>query len=818
MQPRGARDGVRDGRGSVRQRFGVSVAAAATLGLALGAATTLMAVRSAVLGSPLPYDEGDRLALVWNRLPEAGYDRLPLSDAEWSDHERELSSAGLVDAAAAFVIDRATLVGVGPPRALSVVRAEPGLLAMLSEGQAAVAQDFRGGDACVVSHRAWRQLFESDAQLVGSRIEVDGRSVRVVGVLPETVAFPPPITWQGRTTGDGLGADIFLPLAVDTGRPRSDRRLMGLVRRSEVAGVGKISRWLEESALALAETHPREHPPGLSTTSVALREQSVELVRPTLRTLTLAVALVLLVACVNVSLLLLARSVERRGETAIRAALGARRRHLVRDVLAESLGLAAAGGLVSLAVAAGSWWVLRRTTLPGLPGLARVELDVGLALSVLLLVVVCGLATGCAPAWRTLRGELSCDLKASRLSTGPGLRRLQAGLVVFELALAVMLLAVSAALVKDFVDLARTGAGFRTEGVAHVDLHLGKAGDRAVLATVMDEIRALPNVESVAASTSPPLSAGLEASAYHVDFGGFIVSSGPDLVTIHRVTPDYFRVLDLPIQGGDPPPGGVVVSSDLARRVVGGSEAVVGARLTFDDPRSAEAVWHPIHGVVGARGDRSTVRKGVGAAVYLPIAGAALPERVSLLVAGPARTGGNLEGEPESAADLPLGPLREAIWRSAPTVPVNIERLESRVEAARQQPRLAAGLLASFAALASLLAALGVHGVLAFQVARRVREMALRQALGATLHDVRRLILRQALRWAALGSGVGLLLSWLIGRLLRSLLPGFDYGVAHLGWVLLAALLVLPLAQLAARLPSGRAVAVDPVVGLRVDG
>lgn len=804
--------------GRLRRRRGLLLAVAATLGLGLGAATTLLAVRVAVLDTPLPYDVDGRLMLVWNRWLDAGYDRLPLSDAEWRDHKRALRSAGLADRASAFVLETATLLGSGEPRSLSVVRAEPDLLEVLGLEAGLKRPDaYPGDEVCVVSHRAWRDVFASDPALVGRRIDLGGISRRVIAVLPESASFPPPITWQGRTTGDGRGADVFLPLETDWKRPRSDRRLMAVVRMTLEAELGETRRELKTSAFRLVESYPKEHPPGLTTWAVSLHGQSLESALPTLRTLTLAVALVLLVACVNVSLLLLARAVERRGEVAIRAALGARRVHWVTSALMESLRLAAAAGLGALATAWVACSVIRRVELPGLPGLARVQLDSGIVLTALALAVLCGMATGLAPTWRAFRGEFSSDLKGARQTAGGSrLRGVQSALVVAELAMAVVLLAVSAVLVQDFLHLLDADPGFRHAGVAHLDLRLDPTrADGDEVARLLESVRGLPEVGQAAAATAPPLSAGLDASAYHVDFGGLIVTSGADLAVVERVTPDYFDVLGIPAQAGDlvlaqalpsnpSETRGAVVSMGLARRVVGRSgmdpTSIVGARLTLDDPRSPEATWLTIRGVSGHVHDGAV-------AVYLPMPlGEPALERLSILAAG------------QPGASIPAHSLREAIWAVDPTLPVEIEALSDRVEVALQQPRLAAILLGSFALLVAFLGAVGVHGVLTFQVARRSHEVALRQALGATLRDIRALVLRQAVHWAIWGAGVGLLLSWLIGRTLRSLVPGFQFEVGHLGLLTAAALLVLPLAWMSAWLPSHRAARVDPVRGLRVDG
>ena len=787
------------------------VAVAATLGLGSGAAATIFAVRSAVLGAPLAYDPDDRLVLVWNRLSEAGYGRLPLSDAEWLDHRRALLRSGVAERAAAFLLDGVTLLGAGQPRALTVVRAEPELLGMLTVDWS--VHGFEGDRVCVVSHRAWLEYFGSNPDLVGDSIDIDGSRHEVLGILPPEAAFPPPITWQARTTGDGLGADIFLPLSAEHKRPRGDRRLMAVARLNEKSHLGIAKRKLEESALKLAESYPREHPPGLSTTTVSLRQQSVELARPILRTLTLAVGLLLVVSCVNVSLLLLARSVERRGEVAIRAALGARRRHLVTAALAESFGLAASGGLVALVSAAWACAVIRRWELPGLPSLADVRLDAGVAWSCLALAGFCGIVTGLAPAWRIFRGELSRDLKAARTSAGAGrLGLTQASLVVVELAMAVMLLAISSVLVKDFVDLSKTDPGFRTAGISLLDVRLGSSAEDDVLDRLLVALQDLPEADQAAAAMSPPLSAGLEASAFHLDLGGTIVSSGSELAVIHRVTSDYLRVLEIPITAGADRPGdGVIVSADLARRMATDPQAVIGARLTLEDPRDPDATWFPIRGLAGGPAsvrarDSAAADAGARTDIYLALGESAEPDRISLLVSG------------RAAVPLPARELREAIWRVDPSLPVSAEDLSSRLDDARSQPRVAATLLVSFAGLASFLATVGVHGVLAFQVARRGREVALRQALGATLSDIRQQVVGQSIRWAALGAGAGLLLSWICGRLLRSLLPGFRFDTSHLAPLLLAAVLVLPLAWLAAWLPARRAAQVDLVAGLRADG
>ncbi|MCG8458772.1 MAG: ABC transporter permease, partial [Holophagales bacterium] len=655
----------------LRRQAGPAAVAVVTLGLGLGAVVTLTGVRAALLDRPSPFPDGHRLVLLWGSLPAAGYDRLPLSDADLEDYRRSDALGSM----AAFTVESSILAGAGAPREVSVARVEPDLFRVLgasfalgdcehfpiagrAESGAFSECGWAAADAAVISHRLWIAAFRGDPGVLGRPVELDGRRLRVAGVLAAESAFPPPISWQGRTVGDGRGAEIFVPLAVDPSRPRSDRHLLAVARLREDLSLGATNRWLADAALRLAETHPRSNPPELSAFALPLHTQAIEILRGPLRLLGLAGGLLLLVACTNVAQLTLARSVARSDELALRAALGADSRRLSAQLTSEGLALALLGGGLGTLAAWGATRAIARLELPGVPYLADVGIDAGILLSALGASVVSAVLFALLPAIYVASGDLSASLKcAGRATAGSGIRRLQSALVISELALAVALLAAAALLAQDFWQLASTDPGFRTRGLYEARLRCaadppGANGfDPPILHDLLGRLEADPGVESAALATSLPLTSGLDGSRFTVEGREGESAGRLDLAVVRRVSARYFETLGIPlVEGralGDGEPASAVVVSRLLARRYWPARSALGRRLTFDDPRSPDARWLEVAGVASdvAEGD---LRRSDGTVVYLPL----LPSETS-----PYRPSAASLGEPSRAGET--GPATE---------------------------------------------------------------------------------------------------------------------------------------------------------------
>jgi predicted permease len=673
-------------------------------------------------------------------------------------------------------------------------------------------EDVAGADDVVVlSHSLWLRRFGGRSDAIDETVMMNERPRRIVGVMPPDFAFPDPTT------------QFWVPTAPseDQRTSRGSLWLQAIARLRPAVAPQQAQADLARINAGMQERYPEEK--GFGVNVVAYREHMVGAIRPAILVLLGAVGFVLLIACANVANLLLARASARGREMALRAAIGAGRGRLMRQLVTESLTLAVLGGAAGLLLARVGLRALLAMAPHDLPRLQQIAIDGGVLAFTVAITVITGLAFGLAPAFHVARAEVSSALKeGGRSATRSGLRARRA-LVVGEVAAAVMLLVGAGLLIRSFLSLLDVDLGFRTEGVLTGRVSLDRARYRAearpdddprpdvsteLFRELLERADALPSVEGAAATTSLFLSATPNSTIFTIEGRPAPEPEDRVEVPVDAVTDNYFRVLEIPLLAGrffdrrDSPdaPDVVIVNRTMADRFFPGEEAI-GRRIRYGDA-SSQAPWMTIVGVVA-----DTRRTGFDAVVrpetYLPHAQA--PARTMQLLI---RTDGR------SAGVIPE--LRGILRTLDPAVPLHDPRPIVEVVAdMTAQRRLNTTLMTVFAALAVLIAAVGIYGVVAYSVERRTRELGVRAALGAATGDAVRLVLGEGLAMAGVGLLLGLIGAAVLARAITSLL----YGVSAADPMAFAisAASAIATTVLACLLPARRAARVDPAAALRAE-
>jgi putative ABC transport system permease protein len=795
---------------ALRRAPGFATAAILTLALGIGANTAIFSVVNGVLLRPLPFPDDDRLVWVWGRSPLREYSNLSFPD--FVDFREQVGAFERLSAVTAFTPLVNLTAGDRPEQVQGTLVAadffetlgvRPALGRGLGPGDERVALPA----AAVLSHDLWRRRFGADPAVVGRSVGLDGRSVTVVGVMPPGFRFP-------------SGAEIWLPApALAAGMQVRRAHFMGGIGRLR-PGVSLQETQAEAAAVAarLAALHPDSNT-GWSVRLAPLRESIVGDTRPALLLLMAAVGFVLLIACANVANLLLARGAARARELSIRAALGAGRGRLLGQSLLESGLLALGGGALGVLLAAWGVDALRSLAPADLPRIEEVTLDGAILGYALLASLLAAALSGLPFALQAARADLHGALREGGHAPAVAVRRrLRSALVVSEVALSVVLLAGAGLLIRSFSRLTRVDPGFETGGTATARIQLvesryGEPGRRAALVDeLLRRLAALPGVEAAGAATELPLS-GQNNDTYFVIEGQAPAGPGGTLdANMRRVSPGYFRALGVPLLRGRGlserdragAPGAVVVNEPFAHSYFPDGEPL-GRRLVIDlgQPFPAEIV-----GVVGGMRHHA-MESAAPPEMYLAYAQAPA-SWLNLVVRGRGAGAGDHSGaEPAIAAEV-----RATLAAIDPEQPVGPFRpMETLVASSLAPSRFRTLLLGTFAAMALVLAAIGLHGVLAFLVSRRTREIGIRMALGARRADIVALVLEEGARLVLPGLALGLVGAVVLGRALSSLL----FGVGPLDpatFCLIPAVLAL-VAGVASYLPARRAARVDPAVALR---
>jgi predicted permease len=775
-----------------------AVIAILTMALGIGANTAIFSVINGVLLKPLPFSEPDRLMRVYATY-QGGISN-SMSAPNFVDIR---NGTTLFEDVAAFSFGASySLTGTGEPLRIRGSNVTAGLFRILRVtpqlGRTFTDEDDVAGASPVVilTDRLWRERFEADPGVLGATLSIDGVTHTVVGVLPTDFTFR-------------SNAQLWLPYAWDpTDMPQRGSRFLQVVGRlsGEAAADAAVAE-LEAIFAPLVELYPEANT-DRGVTAVPLRDWVVHSSRRTqLWILGGAVGLVLLIACVNVANLMLARAEARIREIAVRAALGAGRGRLFRHFVTESVIVSALGGLVGLL---GAYWGVRALiTVFGsfVPRSAEVSID-GAVLSFALAVsILTGLAVGLVPALLSDSGNMFENLKdGSRTASGGG-SRMRRVLVVAEVALALMLVTSAGLLLKSLwriqqVDLGIAGDELLTASFELVDASYPEDSDVEAFASVLlDEIRTLPGVAGVAAGNRVPFMPGnLNVTGVHPIGDPNVIAS---FVEIRYVTPGFFSVLGIPLLSGrdvsdrdgpDSPPV-VIVNQTLALQLFQG-----------DDPigRTLELGWGVQPEIVGVAGDVKEFGpdKRTPPAMYWPLDFWGAARFLTLAV----RT----TGDPITLVPA----IRQAVRRLDPDLPLfDVAPMSTLASRTFGDRKFVISLLGCFAALALVLGAVGIYGVMSYTVEQRTREVGVRLALGASRSAVLRLVISQGVKLALIGLGIGAIGAFVLRQIMENLLFEVS-GSDPLTYIAVAALLAM-VAAMACYLPARRAASVDPLKALR---
>jgi putative ABC transport system permease protein len=797
---------IRHGCRVLQRSPGFAAAALVTLALGIGATSAIFSVVRTVMLEPLPYRDPDRLVTVWetNRGGAVRNGIAVSNFVEWRERTRTLDHLGMVGPAGLTIMldGHAGNVG-GLTLSASVFRAigvQPAL------GRAYTAEEDAGQTLIILSHEFWQRRLNGRSDVLGLTLPTGAGPRTVIGVMP------PAFTVVGQK------ADFLIPYGQTTEQLRVYQGRGGSYAIGRLRdGVSFDAAFREMRGIyADLEKEQPQYNARRTVMCFGVQEQMVGELRPALLTLVGAVVLVLLVACVNVANLLLARSAAREREVGVRAALGAGRGRLVRQMLTESLVLAAAGGIAGLGVAA--WCHRGLLALVGdripIPRLDQVSLDLPVVAFSLTVALATGIVFGIVPAFVSTSTAGAALREGGRHGGGPRLHRVLSSLVVAEVALSLVLLAGAGLLMRSLVKLQSTDTGFRIEGILTMGVGLPASRYDNPKATnffrdALSRISALPGVESAAGAACLPIGGQcIGTSFWRADrptpADGQLPSSH-----VRPITPGFFKTLGIPqVSGRDFTDSDTIDSMPVA--IVGqtlvreqyGSEDPIGRRLRVNFAHTngrRDTEWT----VVGVVGDIKASLDGT--------------PRPTIYVPRTQRTGGGMQFFLRASQDpASLGPSAMSVIRGMEAeAPIDVRTLEDVVGATIARPRAISVLVGVFALVALALAAVGVFGVMAYSVKARTQEIGVRMALGASSSSVFRLVIGQALRLVLIGVVVGLVAAGTLTRLLERLL----FQVEPLDpWTFAGSALVLFLvATVASYVPARRGMRMAPTDALRAN-
>jgi len=792
---------------------GFTIVAIVTLALGIGANTAIFSVVNGVVLRPLPYPNAESIVQIWTTVRGGTKDNHSAADfLELKRNNRTLA------AMAGYRDDAITIAPSGgePVRVTGVlVTAEYfdvfGVVAERGRTFSGRTDATPGEPLVVLSHGAWAQQLGADERVVSSRVRVNGVPHTVVGVMPETFDYP-----EGAKVWVLSPKPVPLPPIDVPGELLESREVhyfLALGRLKPGISLAQASADLT----AIAEDEARRLPQSNAGRGVGLeplQESIVGDVREALFVLLGAVGVVLLVACANVASLLVARASGRQREIAVRTALGATRGRIVRQLVTESLVLGAAGGVVGLL--AGSWAVaLLLKVLPdGIPRAQMIGLDARVALAATGMSLVSALFFGLAPALQASRQERSSALREADRGATSGRRRARtrAALVVIEIALTLVLLVSAGLLVNSFVRLQRVDPGFRTEQVMLVGLPLPQTrypdGKRqtAFYQRVLDSVQHREEIQAAAILFPSPIHGRNASGTFTIEGRPITNRTERPFANIGSVSSDYFRTLAIPVLQGrsfmdqdrEPAPPVAIVNSTFVRKYLPGEKAI-GMRVRFGDDGDD---WITIVGIVGDSRNLG-LERAPAPLLYFPA------DRFPLAFMS---LGVRTAAPPATVASI----VRAAVKEIDPELPVDrLVPLQEVLQESIAEPRFRTLLLGTFAAMALVLAAVGLYGLISYTVALRTREIGIRVALGAQSRQVVLPILREGLTLAVVGVAVGLAAAAAAARLLSSFL--FEIGPTDPLTFAVVAALLLAVALLASYIPSRRALGVDPITALRTE-
>ncbi len=788
---------------------GVMVVVVLTLALGIGLNVAIFTLVNTVLLHPLPYKDSDRLVQIWGQMLSRNipFHNVPYPDVvDWKNQNHSFESVSACSQAAL------NLTNHGEPRRLACLRVNAGFFSMvgvpLLHGREFLPEeDVPGGRrVAVMDHALWQQAFGADPKVVGQSVTLDGASYEVVGILP--AGF--------RIRGN---MDMYLPLAAHSVRvPHTPVATVGVYARLKP---GATLRSAQADMDTISSRLDKQYPGGIPRTVRVwgLREFMVQNVRLSLWILMGAVAFVLLIACANVANIMLARAGVRRQEMALRAALGAERGRIARQILNENIILSLAGGLLGIILARWAVTAVVKTHATGYPLLRNASIDLTVIAFTIVLSIVTGLLFGTVPAMamarQATRSVLQDWLKdaSHSVSTGRSGSRTRSVLVVCEVALALMLLITAALLIRSFLRLQQVDPGFQPEGVLTASITLppkrypAELNRLVFLDELLQKLQNAPQIDSVGLVDTVPLSGYNSGMGFFPEGRPAPPAGEEPIVWTRRMSEGYFRAMSVPLLSGrqfttddaQKAPGVAIINRTLARRFWP-NEDPVGKRFGLGSPPGPNA--SPLT-VVGVAGDlrHTSMAQPPDAEVFLCYR-QLVPATVTLVM--------HTKANPATLA----GTLRQTLAGIDKELPISlVQMMEQRVSDSISSRRLTMLLLTILAGVALLLAAVGVYGVIAYSVSQRTHEIGIRRALGEPNLHVLRTVAGQPLVLALGGEIVGILGTVALRKLIETQL----FASASMDPLILTIvpLTLAAVALIAALIAASRATQVDPLIALR---
>jgi putative ABC transport system permease protein len=795
---------LRYGARMLLKKPGFTLIAVMTLALGIGANTAIFSVVNAVLLRPLPYTEPEQLVRIYeketdnavsrglhevapaNFLDWRRQSRTLVEIAAWGQEEQALASQDHADPVVASFVSANffSVLGISP-----------------LHGRVFTSEEDNPDrdDVVLLGYGLWQRRFGGDPNVVGQRVNLDGSQYTVVGIMPAGFQYP-------------RGTEIWTPLALNNNQVqmREAHFLKVIARRRQSASVAQVRAEMESIAASLAQQYPATNK-NWTVNVVPLLEDEVARVRGTMLLLMSAVGMVLLIACANVSSLLIARGATRRLEITIRSSLGASRRRIVRQLLTESVLLAGLGGILGLLLALWGTDVLLALSPSEIPRMQTVKVDMYALAFTLGVTLFTGLIFGILPAIQAAKVNPHESLKEGGRTASAASKRIFGTLVISEIALALIVLVGAGLLLNSFLRLLRVEIGIQTSNLLTVEVNLPSARYSGndyhaqrlnFYRQVIERIGALPGVASVGAIDSLPLSGDQRGWTFRKE-GQTLAPSERPVAGFQVATTDYFRTMGMQIRLGrgfmesdrDDSPQVVIINESFARNFYP-NEDPIGRRIIIRNRLEAREI-------VGVVSDIRHFGPGEypHPEMYVPynqlaIGGAPLVVRTKL--------------EPEAVISAVRGEI-QAVDRQVAIG--RVRTMTQMMSASLAERRFALLLVGGFAALALLLAAVGIYGVMSYAVAQRTREIGIRIALGAQSNDVLRLIVKQGLSLALIGILAGLVGAFALTRLMRDLLYGVK-ATDPLTFIAIALFLAF-IMLLACWIPARRAARVDPMIALR---
>ena len=800
---------LRYGIRTLLKKPGFTVIAVATLALGMGASTVIFTVVNAALLRGLPYKEPNRLYHLWERTPKSDFSKREFSYPDYQDYQQN----NVFEALAAYSGGGAILSGVGDPESINTPRASANFFSVLGV-DAHIGRTFQAGEdapngprVTILTYGLWQRRFGADPNVVGRGVTLNGQTYTIIGVLPPTFQFAL------------MNADLWIPY-----QPTKNQLAFRFMHGTNVIGRLKPGVTPEQAQSEMnviagrIEQQFNDSHAGTSARVIPLQEEIVGTVRPILFVLLAAVAFVLLIACANVASLLLTRSLARQKEVAIRAALGASRWRVIRQLLTEAILLSLAGGALGLVIA--SWGVpamvatLPENQLDALPFLKSLQIDLGILGFSFALSLLTGMVFGLAPALQSSRLDLTEALKEGgrHASAGSG-QRLRSALVVGEIAMAVVLLVGAGLMMKSLLRLLQTNVGFDTENLLTMGIALSptkypQAQQVFNFHTQLQErVRSLPGVVGAGTVDILPVNGG-NTTRFNVD-GDPIPPPGKETEANMRVVDEqYFQTIGVPLLAGrmfndrdqDGAPTVVIIGKTIADRMFSGRDPI-GRKLRYTSIETDPVT------IVGVVGD-------------VKITG--LDEEIRPVLYYPFRQAGDYfssfvvrtNTDPTSIANA----VRSEVRNLDPDAAIlNVKTMEGMISETQASfiRRFPALLIGIFAGVALLLASIGIYGVVSYSVSQQIHYIGIRMALGAGPGDILKMVLKQGMVLAIAGVAIGVVAALALTSLLTALL--YQVKATDVTTFAIVSGTLFAVALLACYLPARRATKVDPLVALRYE-